>query len=203
MLQNAENRRFGSLTVISLVEEFRYPNGERDCRWLCHCDCGNEIVVCGKNLRSGHTKSCGCLRRAVSRDSHTKHGMENTRLYSIWESMKQRCTNPNTAHYKNYGGRGICVCDAWLYSFPLFAEWALSNGYDDTLTLDRIDVNGNYEPENCAWATWDEQCYNKRNTLYVTISGVDYTLKQLSDKTGIDRDRLRVIFRDSLHKAVA
>ena len=145
-LNDLTGQRFGRLTVLERTE----------LKWLCKCDCGNKKIVAGGHLVSGDTKSCGCLR--------IKHGMRNTRLYSIWHGMKERCYNTKHKFYKHYGGRGIKVCEEWKNDFQTFADWALSHGYADNLTIDRIDVNGNYEPSNCQWATNAEQQRNKRNS---------------------------------------
>lgn len=163
-------RKFGRLTAIEKVGK---QNGH--ITWRCKCDCGNEAVVQGTALKNGYTQSCGCLwkeavseyrhgdrrRKAVGK-AHTTHGMSNKRIYRIWQAMRNRCGNPNKPDYKYYGGRGISVCEEWKNSFEPFYKWAMSNGYNDTLTIDRIDVNGNYEPNNCRWVTMAEQNKNKR-----------------------------------------
>ena len=128
--------------------------------WLCECDCGNVAEVEGARLLLGRTKSCGCL----AKETHTRHGLRHTRLYTIWCNMKARCYKSSTKCFKHYGGRGIVMCEEWKNSFPSFAEWSLSHGYAEDLTIDRIDVNGNYEPANCRWATWETQRNNKRNS---------------------------------------
>lgn len=108
--------------------------------------------------------------------------MRHTRIYSIWCDMKKRCNNKNQSNYNNYGGRGIKVCKEWNDDFESFLEWSISNGYNDSLTIDRIDVNGNYEPSNCRWVTWEEQHYNKRNTVYIEVDGQKMTLKEIAEK---------------------
>lgn len=149
-LVDLTGKKFGRLTVIERSES----------KWLCKCDCGNTKLVNGGHLVSGDTKSCGCLRN----EQRIKHGMRNTRLYSVWHGMKERCYNTKHKHFKDYGGRGITICDKWKNDFNAFAQWALSHGYADNLTIDRIDVNGNYEPSNCRFITNAEQQKNKRNS---------------------------------------
>ncbi len=151
-------QRFGKLLVIAESEERR--NGK--VLWECVCDCGNKCLVRSCHLISGHTKSCGCYSSERTIAANTTHGGTHSRLFSIWKSMKTRCGNPNSKSYSYYGGRGIKVCDLWLNNFAEFEKWALENGYSDKLTLDRKNPDGNYEPDNCRWATWHEQRINRR-----------------------------------------
>lgn len=169
-------RKFGKLSVIE-----RCGTKHGQIVWLCKCDCGNEKIVSGHNLRSGRTKSCGCLihdANATRNKRHTKHNCCKTSLYKLWNSMKTRCNNKSVHNYRNYGGRGVTVCDEWNTDFVRFKEWAEKNGYKDGLTLDRIDVNGNYEPSNCRWVTVKQQENNRRNNHYLTIEGVTKTLTE-------------------------
>jgi len=126
--------------------------------------------------------------------NHTKHGKRNTRIYNIWRSMRQRCSNPNTNRYSCYGGRGIKVCEEWE-NFSNFYEWAMRNGYEDDLTIDRIDVNGNYEPSNCKWATQKEQQRNRRNTLHITAMGITLTVAEWGEKLNTCSANIRAHYK--------
>ena len=173
--------RYGKLTVIKRV----YKEGDNNTYWLCKCDCGNKTVVNAPHLKDGHTTSCGCVHKEALKKSITTHGLSKHPLYKIYKAMKERTNKEYSKSYKNYGGRGIKVCDEWLNDFGKFYDWAMSNGYKDGLTIDRIDVNGNYEPSNCRWATMKEQGNNKRNNRNITYHGQTYTMKQWAEKLGI------------------
>lgn len=197
-------QRFGKLVVIK-----RADNHGRRTAWLCLCDCGTEKVVIAESLRSGNTKSCGC--------SHGEsHGHSNDRLYSVWCTMKARCINTNNRRYKDYGGRGITVCDEWMHSFSMFYEWAMANDYDynakvGDCTLDRIDVNGNYCPENCRWVNARVQANNqrprkqKKHGIEVDYNGKHYiSLSQLAREYGFHPSKLdRRIHKMSIDDAMA
>lgn len=162
--------RFGRLLV---VENLGYKRERHGTIWRCLCDCGNEVNVVGHALKKGATVSCGCYARESQSKRAKTHGESKTRLYSIYRGMISRCYCENSGEfYKNYGGRGITVCDAWKSSYENFRDWALNNGYSDELTIDRIDVNGNYCPENCRWITMKQQARNKRKTIRLTYHGV-------------------------------
>lgn len=181
-------KRFNKLTVISRAESRRQPSGKLVTYWNCKCDCGNIRQVRGCDLKDGHIKSCGCLLK--------RHKKSNTRIYTAWNHIIQRCYNSNCKSYKNYGARGITMCDEWLEDFMNFYNWAMRNGYRDDLTIDRIDVNGNYEPSNCRWADDFTQRRNKRNSRYFSINGETKVLadwaKQYNKKPNVIRQRLKL-----------
>lgn len=179
-------KKFNRLTVVERVG----VNVGGSVLWLCKCDCGRTFIDTSSHITSGHTKSCGCFRRERSKQLFTKHGKKDTRLYNIWCSMKQRCYDENCNTYKNYGGRGIKICDGWKNDFMKFYNWSIDNGYNNTLSIDRIDVNGNYEPSNCRWSTREEQNDNRRTTRYITYNGVTKTIKQWSDYLSISHNTL-------------
>lgn len=179
-------KKYGMLTVI----DKDHQDGRGEWYWKCKCECGNEKVVSGYKLRSGNTSSCGCLQSAWRKHGprHT-HGMTNTRIYSIWSNMKARCNNPKCYEYHAYGGKGIRVCNEWL-RFEEFYAWASTHGYADGLTIDRIDVNGNYCPNNCRWTSQSEQALNRTDNHLVTAFGKTQTIKEWSLESGINYDTI-------------
>lgn len=166
--EDLTGQRFGYLTVIKKAGK----NKSDKILWLCKCDCGKLKIIQGASLKNGRTKSCGCLRKKGARRTH---GFKYTRLYCIWQGIKKRCLNKNTSNYYIYGGRGIKICDEWKNDFKVFHDWAFANGYDENAkrgdcTIERIDVNGNYEPSNCKWVTMKEQCRNTRSNKLITYN---------------------------------
>lgn len=172
-------QRFGRLIVLGRTELEKTGQA----RWLCKCDCGNETVVQSYDLRSGNTQSCGCQRQ--ENFTHTTHGHSKKRVYAIWKGMKSRCYNKNRKAYKDYGGKGIAVCEEWRDDFEAFYVWAMSNGYSDDLSIDRIDSDGNYEPANCRWADGLTQANNKTNNDVIEFNGSAHTMAEWSKITGI------------------
>ena len=158
--------------------------------YKCQCKCGNIKNVLQSNLVCGKSKSCGCISANKLSKLRQKHRKSNSKLYLIWSAIKRRCCNQNSKDFKNYGGRGIKVCKEWTNNFMNFYNWAIANGYKEGLEIDRIDVNGNYEPSNCRWATIKEQNNNRRNTRYVIYKNKKYTITELSDLTGVKRNLL-------------
>lgn len=161
--KDISGQKFGRLIALYKLHNYHKTGSY----WLCYCECGNVTEVYLGSLSSGATTSCGCYHKEVTIQKFTKHGKRNTRLYKIWKGIKYRCANRN---YKYYGGRGITICYEWKDNFINFYEWAVNNGYDDTLSIDRIDVNGNYEPSNCRWATPEQQSRNRRYCKYFTYN---------------------------------
>lgn len=151
-------QKFGRLTALKPTKK----RSGHNIIWLCQCDCGNIYEVSSNSLCRNLTKSCGCLRKERTAETHTKHGYSKHQLYSVWSALIQRCENPNDSRYKDYGGRGISVCDEWQNSAKAFVEWALANGWEKGLTIERQNNNGNYEPKNCWFATYLEQNNNTR-----------------------------------------
>lgn len=175
---NLERLKFGYLTVLQ-----RNPDKSPRSYWDCICYCGNTTTVSGRHLTSGNTKSCGCMR--YNGVSHMKHGGKNHPLYATWCMMKQRCSNPKNISYPHYGGRGISVCEEWEKDFSAFLNWAIANGWAQGLSLDRIDNNKGYSPENCRWATQKEQCNNKRNNIKASFAGTTKTLTEWAESIGV------------------
>lgn len=173
-LKDLRNKQFGDLTVLN--EPYIRVNNAT--YWKCKCKCGTEKFIFSGNLISGNSTSCGCKRRKTN----------YRRLIVIFNAMKQRCYNKKHTKYKNYGGRGISICNEWLFNSNAFYSWAITNGYNDDLTIDRIDVNGNYEPSNCRWVTMKTQQNNRTNNKNITMRGQTKTLSQWSEEYGLTRE---------------
>ena len=182
---NLVNHTFGRLKVT----DFAYSKNGRSF-WKCKCECGNEKIIIGKDLQRGTIRSCGCLRAETSRKRMTTHGATDSRLYNIWTSMKQRCeTSKKEKFIKDYQNRGIKVCEEW-HDFAVFQKWALENGYKDNLSIDRIDNNKGYYPENCRWADNIIQANNKRNNRWLTYNNKTQTIAQWARELGMNYNTL-------------
>lgn len=190
------NRKFDRLEVIERAPE---NDANNEVQWLCRCRCGNIVKVRRGDLIKGKVKSCGCLKKEKSRANGKNcitHGMTRTRLYREWSGMKARCYSPSNGNFKNYGARGITVCQEWLDDFMAFHTWAIEKGYDEKAprgiyTLERMDNDGPYSPENCRWATIREQSLNKRDTVRLTYNGETLLVHKWASKTGLSAERIR------------
>lgn len=172
---------FGRLEVLNFSHV-----SKRHSHWKCKCSCGKIKIFYATNLVRGKTKSCGCLNRDLLKISKKKHGDSFERLYRIYAGIKSRCFNKkNEFAYKHYGGRGIKICDEWNNSYESFKKWALKNGYSKNLTINRIDNNGNYCPENCNWATTGEQSLNRRTSFMITFNGKTQALKAWANELNL------------------
>lgn len=186
--------RFGKLVVESEAEPLMVEGGTKKrtyYRWNCVCDCGNRCIVRSQELLAGKTVSCGCYADESRRTNHRTHGLSNTRLYRVYTGIKTRCYNANDSYFESYGGRGIGMCDEWRNDFSKFAEWAAANGYDEDAetgecTIDRIDVDGDYSPENCRFVTMHEQQFNKTTTHYIEVNGERVSIAKAAEDCGLN-----------------
>lgn len=180
LIKDLVGQQFGRLTVIRL--DGKTSNG--NAKWLCRCDCGNLKSVGSYALRSGNTQSCGCIQQEQRTLGPKTHGESKASLYKLWGGMRVRCNERFAEKYPIYSGRGIKVCDEWS-KYEAFRDWALSHGYHEGLTIDRIDVNGDYEPTNCRFITLKEQQNNRRNNHLLTFRGKTQTMSQWADEVGL------------------
>lgn len=174
-------QRFERLFVIGEA-----PKRGKSSMWLCRCDCGAEVSVSVSDLRRGHTKSCGCLRV----DNNTTHGIYNTKLYWIWHEMQRRCNDHNKDSYHRYGGRGIIICEEWQDP-KNFYDWAITNGYQDGLQIDRKDNDKGYSPDNCRWVTAKENCQNRKTSVFIEHDGETHSMAEWSRITGIPHSTIK------------
>lgn len=187
---------FGRLTVVYEVEPHIYPTGRPRRQYLCKCKCGKEKIVRVNDL-GVRVNSCGCLRAETTTILKYNHGMANSRLNSIWSNMKNRCYNPKCEFYYCYGGKGINVCESWKENFNSFMQWAFDNGYNDSLTIDRIDISKDYSPSNCKWSTQIEQANNRSSNIKIGICGEFKTLTQWSRELNLNPISVNGKFRRS------
>ncbi|MDF2791603.1 MAG: hypothetical protein K0S80_4705 [Neobacillus sp.] len=180
--EDLTGKKFNRLTIDKFIEMNKFGKST----WLCKCDCGKEVVCVGSQIKTGYIKSCGCYQKemVIKRNKDNAY-IKDYRLYYIWENMRQRCFNQKNENYSDWGGRGITVCKEWDDKFIVFYEWSIVNGYKEKLTIDRIDVNGDYEPSNCRWATQKQQSNNKRNNRFITYKDKTKTLAEWADISDI------------------
>lgn len=180
-------QKFGRLTVAEIIFK-EGANGRGVIYWRCACDCGNVVEIRPQSLKSGNSSSCGCLKREIRSKQMTeqniKHGMSGTRIHNIWNGMRARCRLKTHFAYAYYGGKGVKVCEEWL-DFQSFYKWATANGYNDTLTIERMDTDADYCPENCKWIPMSEQSKNKSSTIWVTYCGKRMSLAEATEAAGL------------------
>ena len=187
-------KNFGRFIILEYhhKEAVILKNGESNgfrYYYLCQCNCGKIFII--RRDMINKTLSCGCYRKEQAFKANYKpNNIRKTRIYRIWTKMNCRCYNSNSQYFKNYGGRGIIICDKWK-DFENFYDWAMNNGYQDDLTIDRIDVNGNYEPSNCRWITRKAQNNNKTNNHIIIYNDIQYTLSQISDLLNLKSSTIR------------
>lgn len=193
VLMDLTGQRFGRLTVIG-----RDDKVTRKTYWICQCDCGTIKSVRADILKAGKTISCGCKKKEqdkINLTAHHSHLQSSTTLYKRWQYIKNRCYNEHDPRYSNYGGRGIKMCDEWKDDFASFFEWANQSGYSEGLTIDRIDVNGNYEPNNCRWADNKTQCNNRTTNINITIGNATKTLTEWCEIFEVDYNKINARYK--------
>lgn len=190
-LKNLTGQKFGRLTVIGFAYK-KLVGKNYKYYWNCLCECGTNCIVESYNLKSGTSKSCGCYRKSFRK----KHNLTKSRLYRIWRGIRTRCKNPKIKEYVRYGGRGIKVCDEWGNNFISFYNWAIENGYQDDLTIDRINNNNDYKPSNCRWVTMEEQSQNTKKVIKITYNNEAYSLSKWARIIGINRNTLYTRYKN-------
>lgn len=183
--ENIIGKRFGRLTVIDFVRVDEHRNSY----WLCECDCGTRTIVTRGGLTSGNTTSCGCFNRERVSESTTTHGLSMSPLYKVWRGIRSRCENENNTAYHRYGGRGISTCDEWK-TFENFKDWAVASGYESGLTIDRIDNDRDYSPDNCRWTDWATQGNNRSTNRIVEYHGHNHTVMEWTKILGVNYSTL-------------
>lgn len=199
-------QRFGKVTVVGMSDK---KDAKNRVLWICKCKCGNTFERISKNLKYGRCVSCGCDAYERHRKSHITHGMSGggksskmARPYSIWRTVKARCTYPSVKEWKNYGGKGVKMCDEWNNDFLSFYEWALENGYSDDLTIDRIDNSKGYSPDNCRWVDYKTQENNRTNNTLIDYHGEILTLSQVQEISGLTKRKVEKLYGDKIVQRV-
>lgn len=192
--EDLTGKQFSRLSVLRPAEDRVLKIGKHLTMWECKCNCGNTVIVRSCDLKSGKVMSCGCYRKETTRAIHTTHGATKGRkakkLYSVWAGILARCNNPGSAEFQYYGGKGVTVCKGWENDYSAFEKWALTNGYEEGLSIDRIDVNGDYCPENCRWATDIEQANNKTTNKFLEAFGERHTIAEWARKLDVTYNSL-------------
>lgn len=184
---NNVGKRFGRLLVIASYESYVTRTGKKKSMWQCKCDCGNDVCVMGTNLMSGHTKSCGCLNKDIVSKTKSKHRLCNDPSYSIWKGILSRCTNPKSTGFKHYGGRGVAVCERLVKFENFYSDMGTK---PDGMSVERIDNNKGYSPDNCVWATHQDQCRNRRSSNIIEFDGQKKCLTEWAGIIGVHRSTL-------------
>ncbi len=195
-------QKFGRLTVIKYLEKAERNN--KTYSWLCQCECGKQIQTCAYKLRTGHTKSCGCMKAERIGNLNRKYKHTNKRLYGVYKEMISRCYNPHNSMYKHYGGKGITVCKEWKDDFDTFAEWAFTNGYKpdakfQECTIDRKRFDGNYEPSNCQWITNKQQAQNTSRCRFYEHNGEIHNIAEWAEILGL---KYKILYRDLVDRGL-
>lgn len=187
--QDFRGKKIGRLSPIEIDTEATISHSQ--IHWRCQCDCGGETSVNVFNLAKQSTLSCGCIHREQLTERNSKHGMAGSKIYTLWQAMLQRCYYEKHEYYHLYGGKGITVCNEWREDFQAFFDWSMSNGYEDGLSLDRIDGNDDYKPSNCRWVTAQAQANNTSRNHYIEYQGEKLTLAEAARKYNIPYHTLK------------
>lgn len=189
-LKDLTGKTFGRLTVVARAPDAVSASGRHRVMWSCNCECGNHVVVYGDNLNKGVTRSCGCLRTEMLSERRASHRQSNTLLYGVWHAMRNRCYRKADQYYHRYGGRGIYICDEWKDDYSEFAKWASETGYRHGLSIDRIDNDGPYSPENCRWTDRRTQANNRSSNRILTSNGESHNVTEWAKILNVDPKKL-------------
>lgn len=193
-IEDLTGQKFGKMTVLGRDTDIQ----SKRTYWMCQCECGTIKSCRADSLKDGSIVSCGCRKQAqdkINLTKHHTHKQSGTRLYYSWQDMKKRCYNEGNSRYANYGGRGIKVCDEWKDNFIAFYQWAIDNGYSEEKTIDRINVDGDYEPSNCRWADAKTQCNNRTSNIKITIGNSTRTLTEWCEIFNVDYKKINARYR--------